>query len=204
MLSSVRIAPSALGLTTSASSDRISSAPTTLPPTCVGKLLRLGGIDVGDRQICAPSAQACSATPVATLPAPCMRDVQPVDAVLAERALHRGLDAEEHAERRVRPGIAADAGLSSGGRPATNLRLAADLDHVGDAHADVLGGDVAAAELVDRLAERGEQLRASWSGPPAPGSPTCRRPAAARPSHSCSSCRATGAARRSAPRRVSA
>ena len=56
----------------------------------------------------APSAAAWSATPPATLPAPCIAMCRPVEAVLAERALDRRLDAEEHAERRVRPGIAAD------------------------------------------------------------------------------------------------
>ena len=38
------------------------------------------------------------------------------------------------------------------------VRRTSDLDHVNDAHADVLGGDVAAAEMVDRLAEDVEHV----------------------------------------------
>ena len=50
------------------------------------------------------------------------------------------------------PGIAADVAAFDR-KPGDERRLPADLDHVGDAHADVFGGDVAAAQIVDRLAE---------------------------------------------------
>jgi hypothetical protein len=79
------------------------------------------------------------------------------EAVLAERALHRRLDAEEDAVAGVRPGIAADRAL--GDRQAGDVAgLLRDRDHVGDAHPDILGGDVAAAEPLDGAAVGGEHL----------------------------------------------
>ena len=76
---------------------------------------------------------------------------------MPKRAADRGLDAEEHAERGVRAGIAPD--FAAGDRqPGDEAGLLAHRDHVGDRHADVFGGDVIAAEPIDRAAERREHL----------------------------------------------
>ena len=123
----------------------------------VGERLGLLGIDVGDRQ---PRAFGVGVhrQPAGDAAGALDGDVQPVDGVLAERALHRRLEAEEHAERGMRAGIAADFARAFRRKPGDEAGLAAHLDHVGDAHADVLGGDVAAAEPVDGAAERGQQV----------------------------------------------
>ena len=69
-------------------------------------------------------------------------DVKAGQAVLAQRALYRGLDAEEDAIAGVRPRIAADRAVLTGS-PATYFVDLRDLDHVGDVDADILGGHVA-------------------------------------------------------------
>jgi hypothetical protein len=83
--------------------------------------------------------------------------VEAVDIVLAQLALDRRLDAQEHAQRCMRAGIAAN--LAFRDRQAGDIfGLPRHFDHVGDAHTDILGGDVAAAVGVHRLAESRQQL----------------------------------------------
>ena len=53
----------------------------------------------------------------------------------------------------MRPRIASDV-LAFRGKPGDEAGVARDLDHVGDVHPDILGSDVAAAEMVDSSAER--------------------------------------------------
>ena len=85
---------------------------------------------------------------------------------MPERALHRRLDAEEHPIAGVRPGIAADRAV--GDRQAGDVfGLLRDRDHVGDAHPDILGGDIAAAQAVDGAAEGGEHFGGLGAGPSA-------------------------------------
>ena len=120
------------------------------------ELFRLRPIDVGDRQFRA-LAGGVHRNARRDAAGALDGDVQPFDAVLAERALDRRLDPQERTQRGVRSRVASNTTFVR--KTGDIFGLAADLDHVGDAHADVLGGDVAAAQTVDRLAERGEQLR---------------------------------------------
>lgn len=86
------------------------------------------------------------------------RDVQTSQRILAERTTDRSLQAEENTERRMRPGIAAD--FAAGNGQARHVaRLRGNCGHVGDRHADIFGGDVIAAQLLDGLAECGDLLR---------------------------------------------
>jgi hypothetical protein len=79
------------------------------------------------------------------------------NAVLAERVDRRRADTVVDAHRGERPRIAADRAVL--GRKAANVRRALrDRDHVGLGRADILGGDVAAAERIDRVPEGSEQL----------------------------------------------
>src|ERR1044071_1332045 len=90
MLCSVRIAPSALGLKTSASKVRIDPGGAHL----VGEALGAAGIDVGEADPGAfdrgaPGHSAGDASRALH------GDVKAVEIVLSECALHRGLEAEE-------------------------------------------------------------------------------------------------------------
>ena len=94
------------------------------------------------------------------------------------------------------------------GRPVTWRRARGDDRHVARRGADVLGGDVAAAERVDRVAEVQQHVAPA----PAPSaarvrrrgrSRPCRRRAAGRRPPTCRSSRARGAGRRAAAARVS-
>ena len=110
MICSVRIAPSALGLSTSASSVMIASGATTVAADFVGERLRPRRVDVGDadpraflrRQPGEAGGDAARALD---------GEMQAGEAVLAERPLHRRLDAEIDAVAGVRPRIAADRAL---------------------------------------------------------------------------------------------
>ena len=83
---------------------------------------------------------------------PLKSNVKTTDAVLAQCPANGCLDAKENAERRMRARIAAD--VSTFDRKAGNERRnAADLDHVGNAHADVFRGHITTAQIVDGLAE---------------------------------------------------
>ena len=113
-------------------------------------------VDVGDRQPGAfgPRKARDSAGDAAGA---LDREMEPGQCVLAECAADRGLDAEEHPERGMRPGVAPD--LAARNRePGDEPGLLRDCDHVGDRHADVLGGDVIAGKPVDRAPERGDHL----------------------------------------------
>src|SRR6478672_13601871 len=86
------------------------------------------------------------------------RNVQTIQTVLAQRAFHCRLHTQKNAERSVRSWITAD--IASGIRQARNeLRASGDFDHVGNAHADILGSNVATAEMLDSLAEGMELIR---------------------------------------------
>src|SRR6185503_10813087 len=122
----------------------------------VGQLLGLGWVDVGDRQFRAFS-RGVERDPGSNAARTLERDMQPGDIVLAELVADRRLQAEKNAERRMRTGIAAYF-AAFGREPGDVFRLAADLDHVRDAHADVFGGDIAAAEAIHGPAERGEEF----------------------------------------------
>ena len=109
----------------------------------------------------APSAAAWRATPPATLPAPCSAMCSPSRLSLPSARFTAALMPRNTPSDVCGPGSPPTRRLRPG-RPATNLVWRRNLDHVGDAHADVLGGDVAAAERVDRLAEGVRASRASW------------------------------------------
>ena len=121
-----------------------------------GELLGARRVDVGDAQ---PGAfgRGMHRNAGGDAARALQRDVQPRHAVLAQRALDRRLDAEEHAQRRVRPGIAADR-AALGRETGNEAGLAADFDHVGNAHPDVFGSDVAATKRIDRATVSGEQF----------------------------------------------
>ncbi len=71
--------------------------------------------------------------------------MQAGEAVLAKRALHRGLDPQEHAQGRVWARITADFATFDR-QSGDKLGLLRNLDHVGDRHADIFGGHIFAAE----------------------------------------------------------
>ena len=89
-------------------------------------------------------------------------DVQALQVRLAEDVLGDGLDAAAHAERGERRRIARAALVDR--RAEDVLGRGADDVHVGDAGARVFGGDVAAAEVVDEVAEGREQRGALVGG----------------------------------------
>ena len=134
----------------------ISSVPTTVPPVSAASASRAPLVDVGDAE---PGALGGGAAGEAGGDAARALDgdMEAGEAVLAERALHRRLDAQEDAVAGVRPGIAADRALGDG-QAGDIFGLLRDRDHVGDVHPDILGGDVAAAQAGDRAAEGGEHL----------------------------------------------
>ena len=84
--------------------------------------------------------------------------MQSREIVPTERTLHRGLDAQEHAERGVRAGVAADiAGAIR--QTGDVVRRTRNLDHVRDIHSDVFGRHVTTAEPLHHLAEGVQQVR---------------------------------------------
>src|SRR4029450_13308728 len=113
-------------------------------------------IDVGDRQ---PGALGSGLASDAAGNTACALkgDMQTVEAVLAERPLHRRLDPQKYAERRMRPRVAAN--FTAADRQAGDeLSLLRNLDHVGDRHADVLSSHIFAAQRIYRCAESRQHL----------------------------------------------
>ena len=135
----------------------------------------------------APSAAAWRATPPATLPAPCSAMCRPSRLSLPSARFTAALMPRKTPSEVCGPGSPPTSPPPTG-RPATNLVCLRNLDHVGDGHADILGGDIAAAERIRPPRRRRRASPGSWSGPRRPARPPCRRPAAGRPSRSCSSC----------------
>jgi hypothetical protein len=84
-------------------------------------------------------------------------DVQTVQAVLPEGAPNGCLDTQKHAKRRVRTWVATDF-IVLNRQTGDERRLAANLDHVRDTHADVLRRDVAAAQMIHGLAEHVQHI----------------------------------------------
>ena len=178
MLSGVRIAPSAQGLSTSAATRHDRVGRDRGAAGFARERLGLGAVDVGDgepRALRRRVAGKAGGDAARALDG----DVEAGEIVLAELALHRGLDAEEDAVAGIGPGIAPCP--AAGDRQAGNVaRLLRDLDQVGDADPDILGGDIGAARAPRspchrRRASRGVLVRASSARitalPPPIGSP---------------------------------
>ena len=117
---SVRIAPSALGLSTSASSaeDLVGRArPCRLRASASFCALAWSTSAIVSF---APSAQACSATPVATLPAPCIAMCRPLRLSLPSARFTAALMPRKTPSEVCGPGSPPTSPAESG-RPATNL-----------------------------------------------------------------------------------
>ncbi len=116
------------------------------------------------------------------------------DVFVAELDLQRGHEALQGAVGGERRGIAGAAvDLVHAG---DELGLAEHVFHVVDVDADVLGGDVAAAERIDEAAEGAEQRLGLVLGRIADDDRLAAAEVQARPRPPCRSCRGTGAARR--------
>src|SRR5689334_3230753 len=89
---------------------------------------------------------------------PLESDVKVLQIVLAKRPLHGSLDAKEHAKRSVWSWVASNV-AGRVGQASDELGRARNLNHVGDAHPNVLCGNITSAEMVDGLTERVEHVR---------------------------------------------
>ena len=106
----------------------------------------------------APSLASKPRDPAADAAGALDRDMDALDAVLAQLVADRGLDAVIDAHRGERTGIATGGIGSITGQARDILRPLRDQRHVGFADADILGGDVASAERFDRIGEGGEHF----------------------------------------------
>ena len=157
-----RIAPSALGLSTSASRPRISSARHDLAAGRVGELLRLGLVDVGDRSASRLPRRREARRRWRRCPRPAARCAGPSRLSLPSARFTAALMPRNTPSEVCGPGSPPTSPALELGKPGDELGRARDLDHVGDAHPDVLGGDVAAAEMRRPPCRRRGAGRASW------------------------------------------
>ncbi len=86
-------------------------------------------------------------------------DLDAVEIATAQRRLDGRLDADADTARGERRRITARFALTAG-NAGDVLRLGGDDFHIGDRHADVLGGDILPTQAVDGAAERLEDLDA--------------------------------------------
>ncbi len=86
------------------------------------------------------------------------RDMDALGAVAAEPLLDRGEHAQIYAERGERTRVATGFPARIDRQSRDIARMARDLDEVGNAHADILGSDVASAERFDFAAIGGEKF----------------------------------------------
>ena len=166
------------------------SAPSSSASACARSALTSASVSF------APSAASSRASPPPTLPVPCTAMRTSLTPISAQLERDRRLDAQEDALGGERSGIAAGRAFVLHRQARDELGALADRHHVRIRHADVFGGHVAATQRVDGVAECGEHFGRLACCRCPPGSRPCRRPWAGRPSRSCSSCRATGAAHR--------
>ena len=145
-----------------------SSADTASPPSSVGE--RRLGPSTSASVNTAPPPPAAGRARRRPSRRPGSRRARPSCLSLPSARFAAALTPKIHAERGVGPGSPPAAPLSRAS-PATKLR--SPRDHVMSAplHADILGGDVAAAERLDRAPERVQHVAASWCRPRQRGSP---------------------------------